>query len=76
MYAAYVYARDLMKNSATSKTLDSGQFARALNEVIGHLDIEGTINKEVKAITNSLNRLVSTALAARGNVLAILRQFD
>lgn len=76
LYAAYVYARHLVKNSATSKTLDSGQFARALNEVIGHLDIEGTINKEAKSITNSLDRLVSTALTARGNVLATLRQFD
>jgi hypothetical protein len=76
LYAAYVYARHLVKNSATTKTLDSGQFARALNEFIGHLDIEGTINKEAKAITNSLDRLVSTALTARGNVLATLRQFD
>ncbi len=76
LYAAYVYARHLVKNSAATKTLDSGQFARALNEVIGHLDIEGTINKEAKAITNSLDRLVNSALTARGNVLATLRQFD
>ena len=76
LYAAYVYARHLVKNSADSKTLDSGQLARVLNEVIGHLDIEGLINKEAKAITSSLDRLVSTALAARGNVLSTLRQFD
>ena len=76
LYAAYVYARHLVKNSATSKALDSGQLAIALNEVIGHLDIEGTINKEAKAITNSLDRLVSTALSARSNVLSTLRQFD
>lgn len=76
MYAAYVYARHLVKNSSTNKTFDSGQFTKALSEVIGHLDIEGAINKEAKAITNSLDRLVAAALSARGNVLATLRQFD
>jgi hypothetical protein len=75
-YAAYVYARHLVKNRATNKNLYPGQLASALNEVIGHLDIEGLINKEAKAITSSLDRLVGTALTARGNVLATLRQFD
>jgi hypothetical protein len=76
LYAAYAYARSLVKNRATNKTLDSGQFARALNEVIDHLDIECTINKEAKAITNSLERLVNSALSARNKVLATLSQFD
>jgi citrate lyase beta subunit len=40
------------------------------------LDIEDAVNKDAKAARNAIDRLVSTALTARTNVLKVLNQFE
>jgi hypothetical protein len=76
LYAAYVYARCMSKllNSATE--FDEQSLSQAIEEAIKYLDIEDAVNKDAKAARNAIDRLVSTALTARINVLKVLNQFE
>jgi hypothetical protein len=76
LYAAYVYARCMSKllNSATE--FDERSLSQAIEEAIKYLDIEDAVNKDAKAARNAIDRLVSTALTARTNVLKVLNQFE
>ena len=76
LYAAYVYARCMSQllNSATE--FDEQSLSQAIEEAIKYLDIEDAINKDAKAARNAIDRLVSTALNARSNVLKVLNQFE
>jgi hypothetical protein len=76
LYAAYVYARCMSKllNSATE--FDERSLSQAIEEAIKYLDIEDAVNKDAKAARNAIDRLVSTAITARNNVLKVLNQFE
>ena len=76
LYAAYVYARYISKLLKTSTQFDESCLSQAIEEAVKHLDIEDAINRDAKAARNAVDRLVSTAIAARTNVLKVLYQFE
>ena len=51
-------------------------YPQAIEETIKHLDIEDAINRDAKAARNAVDRLVTTAITARTNVLKVLNQFE
>ena len=75
-YAAYAYARFIAKQLKTATELDHNFLASAIEEIIKYLDIEDTINKDAKSARNAVDRLVSTSLTARSEVLRVLSQFE
>jgi hypothetical protein len=75
-YAAYAYARFIAKQLKTAAELDHNFLASAIEEIIKYLDIEDTINKDAKSARNAVDRLVSTSLTARSEVLRVLSQFE
>lgn len=76
LYAAYAYARNLTKSLSSDEQMDHEQFFKAIEEILHHLDIETSINKEAKIIRNGLERLVKTAIGAKNQVVEVLQQFD
>jgi ribosomal protein L17 len=76
LYAAYVYARYISKLLKTSTQFDERSLSQAIEETIKHLDIEDAINRDAKAARNAVDRLVTTAITARTNVLKALNQFE
>jgi hypothetical protein len=76
LYAAYVYARYISKLLKTSTQFDESSLSQAIEETIKHLDIEDAINRDAKAARNAVDRLVTTAITARTNVLKVLNQFE
>ena len=76
MYAAYACARQLVKISRAVGKIDENFIFRSIQEIMGHLEIETTINKEAKAIGAALDRLVSSALTARSKVLDALGKIN
>lgn len=76
LYAAYVYARNLVRMLSSSVEIDHNVIANQIEEAIKHLDIEDSINKDAKAARNAIDRLVSTAVTARTNVLKVLSQIE
>ena len=76
MYAAYAVARQLVKMSRAIGKKDENFIFRSIEEIVGHLEIETTINKEAKAIGAALERLVSSALTARSKVLDTLSKIN
>jgi hypothetical protein len=76
LYAAYVYARSVAKMMASNIELDHTLIASQIEEAIKHLDIEDSVNKDAKAARNAIDRLVSTAVTARTNVLKVLSQIE
>jgi hypothetical protein len=75
LYAAYVYARYMSKLLKTSTQFDESTLSQSIEEIVKHLDIEDAINRDAKSARNAVDRLVSTAVTARGNVLKVLTQF-
>ena len=75
-YAAYTYARFIAKQLKTNAELDQNFLASAIEEIIKYLDIEDAINKDAKSARNAVDRLVSTSLTARSEVLRVLSQFE
>lgn len=75
LYAAYVYARYMSKLLKTSTQFDESTLSQSIEEIIKHLDIEDAINRDAKSARNAVDRLVSTAITARSNVLKVLTQF-
>ena len=47
-----------------------------LNQVENNLDFEDSVNRDAKAARNAVDRLVTTAISARSNVLKVLNQFE
>ena len=76
LYAAYVYARCMSKLLKSTTEFDESSLSQAIEEAIKYLDIEDAVNKDAKAARNAIDRLVSTALTARTNVLKVLNQFE
>jgi hypothetical protein len=76
LYAAYAYARQLLKSLSSTNAIDSDRLNKNIEEILHHLDIENAINKDAKSIRNALDRLVSTSLNAKNSVIEILKQFD
>jgi len=76
LYAAYACARQLAKISRAVGKIDENLIFRSIQEIMGHLEIETTINKEAKAIGAALDRLVSSALTARSKVLDALGKIN
>jgi hypothetical protein len=76
LYAAYACARQLAKISRAVGKIDETLIFRSIQEIMGHLEIETTINKEAKAIGAALDRLVSSALTARSKVLDALGKIN
>ena len=75
LYAAYVYARYMAKLLKTSTQFDERTLSQSIEEIVKHLDIEDAINRDAKSARNAVDRLVSTAVTARTNVLKVLTQF-
>ena len=75
LYAAYVYARYMAKLLKTSTQFDESTLSQSIEEIVKHLDIEDAINRDAKSARNAVDRLVSTAVTARTNVLKVLTQF-
>lgn len=75
LYAAYVYARYMSKLLKTSTQFDESTLSQSIEEIVKHLDIEDAINRDAKSARNAVDRLVSTAVTARSNVLKVLTQF-
>ena len=76
LYAAYVYARCMSKLLKSTTEFDERSLSQAIEEAIKYLDIEDAVNKDAKAARNAIDRLVTTALTARTNVLKVLNQFE
>ena len=76
LYAAYAFARQMVKMSRAIGKTDENFIFRSIQEIVGHLEIETTINKEAKAIGAALERLVSSALTARSKVLDTLGKIN
>lgn len=76
LYAAYVYARYISKLQKSSAEFDQNSLSQAIEEIIKHLDFEDSVNRDAKAARNAVDRLVTTAISARCNVLKVLNQFE
>jgi ribosomal protein L17 len=60
----------------SSTEFDGSTLSQAIEEAIKHLDIEDQINKDAKSARNAIDRMVTTAISARTNVLKVLNQFE
>lgn len=76
LYAAYVYARYISKLLKSSTQFDESSLSQAIEEAVKYLDIEDAINRDAKAARNAVDRLVTTSITARSNVLKVLYQFE
>jgi hypothetical protein len=76
LYAACIYARSMSKLLQSSTEFDGSTLSQAIEEAIKHLDIEDQINKDAKSARNAIDRMVTTAISARTNVLKVLNQFE
>ena len=78
LQCAYILAKQLA--SGIKKTggdvIDHADVERLVNEVSEHLNFDGVLNKEARAIELALDRLIKGATDARDRALKALTRFD
>jgi hypothetical protein len=78
LQCAYILAKQLASGikKTGGEVIDHADVERLVNEVSEHLNFDGVLNKEARAIELALDRLVKGATDARGRALKALTRFD
>lgn len=78
LHCAYILAKHLAADVKKSDgdTIDHADLERLVNEVSEHLNFDGVLNKEARAIELALDRLIKGATDARDRALKALTRFD
>lgn len=78
LQCAYILAKQLASGVKKSdgETIDHADVERLVNEVSEHLNFDGVLNKESRAIELALDRLIKGATDARDRALKALTRFD
>ena len=78
LQCAYILAKQLALGAkkTDSATIDHADVERLVNEVSEHLNFDGVLNKEARAIELALDRLIKGATDARDRALKALSRFQ
>jgi hypothetical protein len=78
LQCAYILAKQLALNLKKNdgEVIDPADVERLVNEVSEHLNFDGVLNKEARAIEKALDRLISGATDARDRALKALARFQ
>jgi hypothetical protein len=78
LQCAYILAKQLAMGVKKSggDSIDPADVERLVNEVSEHLNFDGVLNKEARAIELALDRLIKGATDARDRALKALSRFD
>ena len=78
LQCAYILAKQLAMGVKKSggDLIDPADVERLVNEVSEHLNFDGVLNKEARAIELALDRLIKGATEARDRALKALSRFD
>jgi hypothetical protein len=78
LQCAYILAKQLAMGVKKSggDSIDPADVERLVNEVSEHLNFDGVLNKEARAIELALDRLIKGATEARDRALKALSRFD
>ena len=78
LQCAYILAKQLAMGIKKSggDSIDPADVERLVNEVSEHLNFDGVLNKEARAIELALDRLIKGATDARDRALKALTRFD
>jgi hypothetical protein len=78
LQCAYILAKQLASGikKTGSDVIDHADVERLVNEVSEHLNFDGVLNKEARAIELALDRLIKGATDARDRALKALSRFD
>jgi hypothetical protein len=78
LQCAYILAKQLAMGIKKSggDSIDPADVERLVNEVSEHLNFDGVLNKEARAIELALDRLIKGATEARDRALKALSRFD
>lgn len=78
LQCAYMLAKQLVLGlkKVDGTVIDSEDIERVLNEVSEHLNIDGILNKEARAIESALSRLIEGTTGARDRALKALSRLQ
>jgi len=78
LQCAYILAKQLAMGvkKTGGDSIDPADVERLVNEVSEHLNFDGVLNKEARAIELALDRLIKGATDARDRALKALSRFD